>query len=109
MNIVDTYVVRLYMAGDITEAKRIIRQECYLHGLCVTIEPTSFIYTAGEEAGIVVGFVNYPRFAATPEFIFTRAKSLAEKLLPELNQRTALVVGSDKTEWIIKDAPGGAK
>lgn len=49
---VDTYTARIYMAGDIEQAKVFMRKECYPpnEGLCVTIEPTTFIYTGGEES-----------------------------------------------------------
>ena len=100
--LVDTYTVRLYMAGDINNAKQLLRAECYPpnDGLCVTIEPTTFIYTGGEEAGFVVGFVNYPRFPKNPEAVYERAKAIAERLIPALSQWSALLVATDKTEWL---------
>lgn len=99
---VATCTVRLYMAGDIEHAKRVLRAECYPpnEGLCVTIEPTAFIYTGGEEAGFVVGFVNYPRFPSAPEDLFTRARLIAERLIPELSQWSALLVAPDRTLWL---------
>lgn len=98
----NTYTVRLYMAGDIEDAKRWLRREVYPpnDGLCVTIEPTTFIYTGGQESGFVVGFVNYPRFSGAPETIFDRAVSIAERMVPALAQWSALVVATDRTEWI---------
>src|SRR5579864_1128188 len=103
---VQTYTVRIYMAGDIVEAKRLLRHECYREGLCVTIEPCDFIYTGGEEAGFVVGLLNYPRFPSEPVRIFERAKRIAEGLMPFLNQRSALLVSPDKTVWIQERPPG---
>lgn len=99
---VPTYAVRLYMAGEISEAKRALRRECYPpnEGLCVTIEPTTFIYTGGEEAGFVVGFVNYPRFPSEPQELWSRAKGIALRLVPELCQWSALLVAPDRSEWI---------
>lgn len=109
MSVVDTYFVRIYMAGPIERAKDVIRRECYYYGLCVTIEPTTFIYTGGEEAGVVIGFVNYPRFPSTPAEIFRRAEELAGKLIPEMNQKSALLVGADKTKWIKLTPPGATE
>lgn len=106
MKTIETYTARLYMAGDIDHAKRLIRDRVYQQGLCVTIEPTVFIYTGGEEAGFVVGFVNYPRFPSDPGQIFARAVEMAEQLVPALNQKSALVVGSDKTAWVTIEPPG---
>lgn len=99
---VSTYTVLLKMAGDIEHAKRILRAECYPpnDGLCVTIDPTAFIYTGGEEIGFVVGFVNYPRFPSEPDVLFARAKVIAQKLILELCQWSALLIAPDKTEWL---------
>lgn len=97
-----SYTVRLYMAGDIEQAKRLLRAECYPpnEGLCVTVEPTTFIYTGGEEAGFVVGFVNYPRFPTAPAALWERASNVAHRLIPALCQWSALLVAPDKTEWL---------
>lgn len=103
---VETYVVRLYMAGSLETAKEVIRKTCYEEGLCVTIEPTTFIYTGGEESGVVVGFVNYPRYPSKPEDLLQRARTMAERLMPAMNQKSALLVASDRTEWLTKEPPG---
>ena len=102
MKTVPTYTVRLYMAGDIAHAKQLIRQLVYPPnpGLCVTVEPTTFVYTGGEEAGFVVGFVNYPRFPASPEDLFARALLFADHLTHGLGQWSALLVAPDKTVWL---------
>jgi hypothetical protein len=54
----------------------------------------------------VVGFVNYPRFPSEPDVLFERAKRLAGRLVPALNQRSALLVAPDRTEWVTIDPPG---
>lgn len=99
---VPTYTVRLYMAGDIEQAKAALRRECYPPnaGLCVTVEPTTFVYTGGEEAGFVVGFVNYPRFPSEPAALWRRAAGIAEWLAPDLCQWSALLVAPDRTAWL---------
>ena len=97
-----TYIVRIYVAGDLGSAKDHLRRACYPpnQGLCVTVEPTSFIYTGGEETGVVVGLVNYPRYPSTPTELFRRAVVLAKELIARLCQWSALVVASDRTLWI---------
>ncbi len=102
-----TYVVRIYLSGPIEVAKQIIRAECLREGLCVTIEPTTFIYTGGEEAGYVVGLLNYPRFPSEPSELDARACALAEKLLTGTHQHSALVVTPMVTYWttLRKDQP----
>lgn len=97
---VETYWVKLYLSGPIEIAKQIIREDCLAKGLCVTIEPTTFIYTGGEEAGYVVGFINYPRFPASISEIFGRAESLAHKLLEGTFQRSVLMMGPNFSKWL---------
>jgi hypothetical protein len=100
-----TYVVRLYLSGPIEVAKQTLRSECMREGLCVTIEPTHFIYTGGEEAGYVVGLLNYPRFPCDPGALVERARSLMEVLLTNTHQHSALMVTPDMSEWITKREP----
>lgn len=97
-----TYKINLYMAGDITFAKRFLRKECYPpnKGLCVTVISTTYIYTGGEEEGFIVGFVNYPRFPTTKDLLWDRARGIAIKMLSELGQFSCLLVGDDRTEWL---------
>ena len=97
-----TFWVRIYMSGPIEVARQTCRAECLREGLCVTIEPTLFIYTGGEETGFVVGLVNYPRFPATPEAITERARNLALLLLEATFQHSALLMAPATTEWITK-------
>lgn len=94
----DTYEVKIYIAGPIEVAKQIIRKEC-LKGLCVTIEPTLYIYTQGEEQGYVVGLINYPRFPKSTEEIYQQAKELGSKLLQETYQCSFTIVATDRTEF----------
>ena len=94
-----TFWARIFLSGPIEVTKQVIRQECLREGLCVTIEPTTFIYTGGEEAGYVVGLVNYPRFPKTNQEIEDRAKLLAIKLMVETCQQSALVMTPSVTTW----------
>lgn len=98
--IVETHAVKLYLSGPIDVAKQIIRAECLREGLCVTIEPTTFIYTGGEESGYVVGLLNYPRFPSAPDDMDARASDLMRKLLEGTHQHSALMVTPDATHWI---------
>jgi len=90
------------MSGPIEIAKQIIRNECLQKGLCVTIEPTTFIYTGGEESGYVVGLVNYPRFPSTNEEIKDRAEKLMLRLLDETFQQSGMVMTPEQTVWFTK-------
>lgn len=70
-------------------------------GWCVTVTPTSYTYTNGNEPGAVVGAIAYPRYP-TPEDVLTeRTLRLAKKLLVDLHQTFVTVViqsgNGDKT------------
>lgn len=95
-----TFWVRIYMSGPIEAAKQALRAECLREGLCVTIDPTLFIYTGGEEAGFVVGLVNYPRFPSTPEVITRRAEQLIDALLSATHQHSAMLMTPEATRWV---------
>jgi hypothetical protein len=103
-----TYEALIYISGPIEIAKQLLRRECLQKGLCVTIEPTLYIYTGGEEVGYVVGIRNYPRFPAeTPEEVDDlrrRAFRIAEDLIAWTHQRSAMVVHGQTTTWIHQDS-----
>lgn len=108
MNIttVPSFTAKLYIGGDIQTAKRLINKMVYFEGMCVTIDPTTFVYTGGEEAGMVIGLINYPRFPSAPEQIKAKATAIGDMLIRELNQRTYLILCSDETYWMACEPPG---
>jgi hypothetical protein len=59
---------------------------------CVTITPTEFRYVYGSEPGVIVGYINYPRFPRTNMEITDRAIALANKLRRGLGQIRVSVV-----------------
>jgi len=100
LKIEPTHKVSIYMSGPIETAKQVIREYCMQVGLCVTIEPTTFIYTGGEEQGFVIGLLQYPRFPKDTKEIDEAAKQLALKILDATFQWSALVVTPQDTLWI---------
>lgn len=96
---VKTHWVKIYLAGPQHVIEQVCRKYCRLVGLCVTVEPTRFIYTGGEETGCVVGLINYPRFPSDPESLESKAKELAGMLLEETCQDSVLIMDPDKTYW----------
>lgn len=89
----------IFIAGDLAQAKHICRQYTFDIGLCVTVEPVSFIYTGGEETGVRVGLINYPRFPSTVVDLEQKARGLAEALLIGLCQHSYSIVGPGATTW----------
>lgn len=100
--LVPTYYVRIYLSGSIEVVKQVCRQECLREGLCVTVDPTTFIYTGGEEFGVVVGLIHYPRFPTSEYAVWERAKDLAVKLLDATCQHSVLLLTPTETVWITK-------
>lgn len=92
------FTATIYIAGDLAVARQVCREFCQT-GLCVTVEPTEYIYTGGAEAGVRVGLLNYPRFPTEPDRILDRAFALADTLRERLCQHSWLVVTPTDTIW----------
>ena len=90
----------IFIAGNPEQARQVCRQVCFDVGLCVTVEPLSFIYTGGEEAGVRVGLINYPRFPTTQDQLRDCARSLASALMLGMHQHSYSIVGPEETEWV---------
>lgn len=95
-----SYPVQIWIAGGHAKAIDLCRAYCDEIGLCVTVTPTTYIYTGGQELGVVVGLINYGRFPSEPQAIFARAKELTLKLIEGLGQESASIQAPDKTLWI---------
>jgi hypothetical protein len=100
MELASTIRFDIFVAGDLAQAKQVCREHCFEIGLCVTVEPVTYIYTGGEEEGVRVGLINYPRFPATHEELREKARGLADVLLERLCQHSYSIVGPDDTEWV---------
>lgn len=94
-----TTVVSIFIAGDLAQAKQVCREWCMEFWACVTVEPVDDIYTGGEEAGVRIGFINYPRFPSDETYIVERATALALRLMDRLCQHSFSVVAPAETIW----------
>lgn len=106
---VPSYSITVSIAGDLQTARQSLRRQCVEEGLCVTLTPTTFIYTHGAEDGMRIGFVNYPRFPKTAAAILERANHVARCLMKDLCQRTALIETPEETYWIHQQDSGGQR
>ncbi len=95
-----TYTAQIYVGGDWHHAGSVARDFCDAEGLCVTVEPVTYLFTGGKCAGARVGLINYGRFPTEPHVIFMKAERLARLLISRLGQETASVVATDKTVWL---------
>jgi len=64
---------------------------------CVTITPTEYRYVDGYEPGVIVGYIQYPRFIREPEEIIGRALNLAQRLMIRLGQNRVTVTTPDES------------
>jgi hypothetical protein len=94
-----SYPVSIFIAGDYDRARQIAREFCMTEGACVTVTPTSYIYTGGEEAGVIVGLINYPRFPAEPGDILSKAAQLAEAMMHGMCQHSYTLQTPTRTYW----------
>ena len=69
-------------------------------GFCVTVTPTKYIYTGGQEDGVVVGIRNYPRFPSTEEELEGRAIQIARELMEIACQWSCMIEDSHHTIWL---------
>lgn len=59
---------------------------------CVTITPTYFLYVDGQEPGVIVGMINYPRYPKTNDEIRNQAVFLASLLKNRFKQERISIV-----------------
>lgn len=65
-------------------------------GLCVTFTKTEYIYTNGNEPGLIIGLINYPRFPSTYNEIYNHAINLGKLLMKALGQYRVSIMMNDK-------------
>ena len=94
-----SYPVSIFIAGDTWQAETSCLNYCDAVGFCVTVTETTYVYTGGEEVGVIVGLINYPRFPKAPAEIWAHAETLAAKLCIDLKQESYTIQAPDKTVW----------
>lgn len=85
---------------NISEVYDVLQQYCNEIGLCVTVTETKFIYTHGNERGVIIGLINYPRFPSEEEDFKQTVLDLATKLKSHFNQHRLSTTINDKTYMI---------
>lgn len=85
-------------------AEYICQEYCNEVGLCVSFTPTTYIYTknpqrlnSGQEPGIIIQLINYPRFSDSLENIEKKAVKLAKLLKKQLRQYKITIMMPEKT------------
>jgi len=95
----NSFPVSIFIAGDYDKAVISVREYCETIGYGVTVTRTKYVYTGGEEEGVIIGLINYPRFPTGPNEILNHAILLGEKLLVDLDQETFSIQNHRNTAW----------
>lgn len=89
--------IKIYIAGDYDLYRNICRKFCFHIGLCVNIRKCDYIYTGGEETGVIVELINYARFPSNRVEIKQIAIELAFELMDEGCQTSFSITDGDKS------------
>ena len=79
------------------DVENFIQKYCDKIGSCLTITPTKFIYTKGNEDGVIIGSINYPRFPKEQVDHETQMINLAKDLMIEMNQCRVSITTPERT------------
>lgn len=93
-----SFTIRIWIAGNYDRAEEICREYCE-QGYCVSIQPANYIYTGGEESGVCVTLINYPRFPLSPSDLKIHAENLAEHLRIGLHQQSFSIEDPNETRF----------
>jgi len=94
----NTFWAKIYIAGPIAQIEQTCR-EFVMKGACVTVTPTNYIYTMGEESGAEIGLINYPRFPKESIDIEMDAEALGFALMEDCCQGSFTVMSSRTTTF----------
>lgn len=106
MKISKTYTANVYVGlrGGYTDfyhtsadAATVIKEFCIERQTGVTVTPTHFYYVNGDEPGLIIGFISYPRFPKSNDKIKLDALELARRLKVKLHQERVSIVLPDET------------
>ena len=96
---VKSFPISIFIAGPYSEAVKICKKYCDDTGFCVTVTETEYVHTSGQESGVIVGLINYPRFPSDSATMFSRASAIAELLRVGLNQESYSIQTPETTVW----------
>ncbi len=106
MKSVDTLTAKIYLGlregysdriHNVKELKNFLQKYVDKIGFCVTITPTTFIYTDGRENGAIIGLINYPRFPKTKKELKQRAEEIAKLCKDKYKQNRVSIEYQDRT------------
>jgi len=83
---------RVYVGGNLQAAEMVCRNACFPHGLCITLEPTLYIFAGGTESGVVAGLIQYPPFSEESSILRQKAIELGKAIAEACCQWSFTVV-----------------
>lgn len=96
-----THIAQIYVSGSLESIEQCCRRYCNSTKLCVTITPTSYVFTGGKETGAIVGIINYPKFPRCVGELLDITNNLARSLLKD-TQTKSLTVALDETSYYLE-------
>lgn len=94
-----SFPITIHIAGKYHIAQKILQKYCNDVGYCVTLNTVEYIYKDGNEHGLRVGLINYPRFPSDPIALTNKAIEIAELLRQGLKQESFSVETPVETIW----------
>jgi hypothetical protein len=95
----DTYTIDIYIAGSPEIAKQVCDDYCWAEHFCVNVQEVDYIYTGGNESGVKIGIIQYPRFPKEINVLENRAFDIGYKVAEACNQWSFTIVSSGKTRF----------
>ena len=78
-------------------AERVVKAYVQNKPMCVSFTKTKYIYENGEENGVIIGIINYPRFPLDADDIRSNALFLANHLKEKFCQIRVTVMFPNET------------
>lgn len=94
-----SFPITIHIAGKYHVAQKILQKYCDEVGYCVTLRTVQYIYKDGNDHGLSVGLINYPRFPSDPITLTNKAIEIAELLRVGLKQESYSVETPVETIW----------
>ena len=96
------HITNTELNGMRKHAFNLCQNYCDEVGLGLTFTETNYIYTDGNEPGLIIGLINYPRFPKDKQDIHNNSQELGKILLKELEQERLSIIYPDVTIMIEK-------
>lgn len=96
----DTLYAKIYIAGRKGWVERLCSRWCKENTLCVSVKEVEFVYNGGQESGVEVMLLNYPKYPSKDaDELIDLAVDLGDFLKDEMSQDSYLVMSKDVTLW----------